>query len=186
MAQPEQLAVRGVYVHPTSGISLPDSVGGIQRSTVLRYDAEGLDVSAAYNCLNAQHPMAATVYVYPSPSLTTIGSPPEVVAGARARLTENEFENRKQEILRAHPGAKLIEQRDTTQSESGEHHPGKLAVFEYEDLFAGSKTSVRSHLYLFCYIGSKWTIKYRFTHPKAVDGDKEIQEFIQSLNKVTR
>ena len=181
LAQPERMAVRGAYIHPASRITLPESVGGFQRDVVLRYDAEGLDISAAYNCLNALHPMAATVYVYPAPSLVSIGSPPEVIAGARAQLTENEFENRKQEILHAHPGARLIEQRDTTRTEGGQSYPGKLAVFEYEDVFAGARISVRSQLYLFCYVGGKWTVKHRFTHPKAVDGDKEIQEFIQSL-----
>lgn len=182
LAQPERVAVRGAYVHPASNITLPESIGEFQRGEVVRYDAEGLDVSAAYNCLNALHPMAATVYVYPSPSLTSIGSPPEVVEGARAQLTENEFEGRKLEILRAHPGAKLIEERNTTRTESGQSFPGKLAIFEFEEAFAGSRTPVRSHLCLFCYVGGKWTVKYRFTHPKAVDGDKEIQEFIRRLS----
>ena len=31
----------------------------------------------------------------------------------------------------------------------------------------------------FCYVGGKWTVKYRFTHPKSEDADREIQEFIQ-------
>ena len=62
--------------------------------------------------------------------LVSIGSPPEVVAGARAHLTEGEFERRKQEIQHAHPGATLIEQRATVRTESGQSYPGKLAIFE--------------------------------------------------------
>ena len=111
--------------------------------------------------------------------LVSIGSPSEVVAGARAHLTEGEFERRKQEIQHAHPGATLIEQRATVRTESGRSYPGKLAIFEYEDVFAGSRISVRSHLCVFCYIGDKWAVAYRFTYPKTEDADREIQEFIK-------
>jgi len=179
LAQPERVAVRGAYVHPASKIAMPESVAGFQRETVTRHDADGLDVSAAYNLVTPTHRIAATVFVYPSPSLTSIGSPPEVVAGARAHLTEGEFERRKQEIQHAHPGAVLVEQRDISQTESGQSYRGKFAIFEFEEAFAGSRALVRSRLYLFCYVGGKWTVKYRFTHPKSEDADREIQEFIQ-------
>lgn len=179
LAQPERLATRGSYVHPASKIAMPESVGGFQRGTILRYDADGLDVSAGYNLVSTSYQIAATVYVYPAPSLVSIGSPPEVVAGARAHLTEGEFVRRKQEIQHAHPGATLIEQRDTVRAESGQSYPGKLAIFEYEDVFAGSRILIRSHLFVFCYVGGKWAVEYRFTYPKTEDADSEIQEFIQ-------
>jgi hypothetical protein len=179
LAQPEQVEVRGAYVHAASKITMPESVAGFQRDTVSRYDPDGLDVSGAYNLVTPSHRIAATVYVYPSPSLTSIGSPPEVVAGARAHLTEGEFERRKQEIQHAHPGTAVLEQRDFSRTESGQSYAGKLAVFEYEELFAGSRMPVLSRIYLFCYVGGKWTVKYRFTHPKNEDGDREIQEFIR-------
>ena len=179
LAQPERLTVRGAYVHSASKIVMPESVAGFQREAIFRYDADGLDVSAAYNFVTVSHRIAATVYVYPAPSLVSIGSPPDVVAGARAHLTEGEFERRKQEIQHAHPGAALIEQRDTFRTESGQSYPAKLAVFEYEDVFAGSRIPVRSHLYVFCYVGGKWAVEYRFTRPKGEDADREIQGFIQ-------
>src|SRR5207237_3621361 len=131
LAQRERLAARGRYVHPASKIVMPESVAGFQREAILRYDAEGLDVSAAYNFVTLSHRIAATVYVYPAPSLVSIGSPPDVVAGARAHLTESEFQRRKQEIQGAHPGATLIEQRDIVRSENGQSNPDKLAIFEY-------------------------------------------------------
>src|SRR5678815_628029 len=109
LAQPERVAVRGAYVHAASKITMQENVAGFQRDTVSRYDADGLDVSAAYNLVTPSHRIAATVYVYPSPASTSIGSPPEVVAGARAHLTEGEFERRKQEVQHAHPGATLVE-----------------------------------------------------------------------------
>src|SRR5258708_28298148 len=137
---------------------MPERVADFQRDLVLRYDADGLDVSAGYNLVSASQRIAATVYVYPAPSLVSIGSPPNVVAGARARLTEGELERRKLEIQQTHPGATLIRQRDTARTESGRSYPGKVAIFEYDDVFAGSRTRVLAHLYLFCYVCIKWAI----------------------------
>jgi hypothetical protein len=179
LSQPEQVAVRGVYVHSASKIKFPEDVAGFRRGAVTRYDADGLDVSGAYNLVTSSHRVAATVYVYPSPSLTSIGSPPEVVARARAHLADSEFERRKQEIQHAHPGAVMVEQRDISRAESGKQYAGKLAVFEFDDAFGDSKVPVRSRLYLFCYVGGYWTVKYRFTHPKSENADREIEEFIQ-------
>src|SRR5262245_50828993 len=169
LSQPERVAVRGAYVHSASKITMPESVAGFQRDSVSRYDADGLDVSGAYNLVTPSHRIAATVYVYPSPSLTSIGSPPDVVAGARAHLTEAEFQRRKQEIQQAHPGAVLVEQRGISRAEGVQTYAGRLAVFEYEEVYAGSRMPVRSRLCLFCYVGGKWTVKYRFTHPKSED-----------------
>ena len=158
---------------------MPESVAGFRRDIILHYDTDSLDVSAGYNFLGATQPISVTVYVYPAPSLVSIGSPPEVVAGARAHLTEREFERRKREIGYVHPGAVLIKQHDVVQTESGQSYPGKFAVFEYEDVFAGSRIPLRSYLYVFCFVGDKWAIEYRFTCPKDPDADDKIQEFIR-------
>jgi hypothetical protein len=177
---PETLAVRGTYVHPGSRIWMPERVADFWREAVIRYDANGLDVGAGYNLVTSSHHVAATVYVYPGPSLASIGAAAETVAGAQARLTEAEVERCKQEIQRVHPGARVIEQRDVTLVERGRSDAGKTAVFEYEDQFAGSTIPVRSSLYVFCCVDRKWTVKYRFTHPKVEDAEGEIQEFMEN------
>ena len=97
------------------------------------------------------------------------------------RTEERHLEHRKQEIQHRHSGALLIEQRDTIRTEGGKSYPGKVVIFEYEDLFAGSRIPLLSRLYLFSYIGDKWTVKYRFTYPKGSDAEKEVQQFIQEL-----
>jgi hypothetical protein len=102
-----------------------------------------------------------------------------VIADARAHLTEGEFERRKQEIQRAHPGAILIEQHDTVRVENGRSYPGLHAIFEYEDVFSALKQPLRSYLYVFCYVGGKWAIEYRFTCPRNEDDESAIQAFIQ-------
>src|SRR2546421_3121334 len=88
LAQPEKSEPRGPYVHSASGIVMPETVGNFKRGTILRFDAEGLDVGVSYNLNTASRHIAATVYVYPAPHVASIGSTAEVIAGARARLAE--------------------------------------------------------------------------------------------------
>ena len=108
LAQPQTILTEGSYTH-RSGMTFPLAVEGFRRSIVQRYDQEGLDVSAGYDLYDPSHKIAATVYVYPAPSLVSIGSPPEVVETAHARLAKNEFEARKREILQSHPWSRLID-----------------------------------------------------------------------------
>jgi hypothetical protein len=181
-ARPEQEALHGAYIHAGSKILMPETIAGFKRGVIMHYDAHGQDVSAGYNLMTDSSLVAATVYVYPAPSLMSIGSSPDVIAGARSRLAEREFERRKQEIRQVHPGATFIEQHDTVCTEGGQSYAGKVATYEYEELFAGSRRLLRSQLCLFCYVGGKWAVEYRFTRPKAEDADKEIQEFMEKWN----
>lgn len=167
--------------HRESGISFPQRVGDLQRTRVVRYDKDGRDVSANYDSTDRLLRLFATVYVYPAPPLTVIGSPPEVVAQARSGLAEREFARNKLEILRNQSGAKLIEEREATHSEGGKTHHGAVAIYEYNYSFGGPEVPVRSYLYLFCNVDGKWSIKYRFTHPRDVDGTATIEEFLQSF-----
>ncbi len=182
---PETVAVQGPYVHRGSGVTFPERVAHMERVRVLRYDPDGLDVSGGYNCQNRLHPLIATAYIHPSPPLQSFGSPPDVVAGTRARLAQREFEMHRDNIIAMYRGARLIEERDTVQVDGGQSHPGKVAIIEFEDVedvfgFGGSKSLVRSHLYLFCYAVENWTVKYRFTHPKTTDASEDISAFMKA------
>ncbi len=52
-------------------------------------------------------------------------------------------------------------------------HAGKRVVFEFEDVFAGRRQSLRSELYLFPFVGAKWV--------KALDVSKQTEELIRSV-----
>src|SRR5260370_37322414 len=80
---------------------------------------------AGYNLLAPGRAVAATVYVYPAPSLISIGSPSDVVASARATLCKTEFERRKGELIGAHPGARQIGEKDAPLPQGGPPLPGK-------------------------------------------------------------
>jgi hypothetical protein len=124
----------------------------------------------------------ATVYVYPAPSLESFGSPPDVIAEARQRLTESEFTRQKQALVRAYSGVRMIDERDIVRAEAGKRYPGKFALFEYKEGPSGARVQVRSSLYLFCFVGGKWAVEYRFTIPEGGNAHGEVQDFIQKWN----
>jgi len=181
LTQPEVIKAEGTYTHTSSGMTFPPRVGDFQRGTVLRYDTEGLDESVGYNLVVPFGAVASTVYVYPAPPLISIGSPPAVVATARAMLSQGEFEKRKKEILLSHPGARLIHEKSVSLPQGSVTYSGKMATLEFEDVLAGRRQALRSDLYLFCYVDGKWAIKYRFTYPRDLDVAKEIEAFMQNL-----
>jgi hypothetical protein len=182
LTNPEPIIAPGDYLHYASGMKFPATVGDFQRVQILRYDRDSLDVSAGYDRQVNPGLIEATVYVYPAPHLVSIASPPNVIAGTRMDLTQVEFERRKSEVLHAHPDAKLIEEEDLTLSKNSQSNYGKLAVFDYEDRFAGMSTRLHSYLYVFCYVNNKWAIEYRFTFTADVNGTPKIQEFLQNLD----
>jgi len=155
---PRKIICQGAYVHAGSQI----------------------DISAGYDLVNSSNHVAATVYVYPGPSMIAIGSPLEVVTGTKAELTEQEFAKRKQEIAQAHPGARLMDQGDIQRTEKGQMYTGRFAEFQFDTEFAFSQTTVRSRLYVFCFVGGKWAVEYRFTYPKSENADEAIQKFIDN------
>lgn len=78
------LQVSGVFTH-VSGMQLPESIAGFKRGAVTTYERDNLDVSAGYR-KGLLTPLEATIYIYPAPSLTSIGSRQEVIDDARATL----------------------------------------------------------------------------------------------------
>jgi hypothetical protein len=181
-SQPNNNEVAGSYTHQPSGMMFPQTLADFQRADIKFYDKEGLDMSVGYNIYLPPRMVVATFYVFPAPRLVSIGSPPNVVDTAKEIAVKSQFESTKQAILEAHPGAKLIDEKDTSILQAGGYQSGKMATFEYEDLFAQKRQLVQSMLYLFCYAGSNWSIEYRFSYPKSFDASKDIEDFMRSLS----
>jgi uncharacterized protein YigA (DUF484 family) len=80
------------------------------------------------------------------------------------------------------PGVILIQERKVSLQQGTATYLGRMATFEYEEVFTGQRQLLRSHLYLFCFVGDKWVIKYRFTHPRFFDATKELDEFMKNLS----
>jgi hypothetical protein len=73
-----------------------------------------------------------------------------------------------------------MDQGDIQRTEKGQMYTGRFAEFQYDTAFATSKTTVRSRLYVFCFVGGKWAVEYRFTHPKAENADEAIKKFMDN------
>ena len=47
--------------------------------------------------------------------------------------------------------------------------------------FGKDHAPLRSETYLFCYVGGRWRVKYRFTYPAALDAQHGIEDFMRDL-----
>ena len=181
LARPETISIAGTYVHQPSGFTLPVAAGEFVRASIYKYDAEGKNIGVAYNLTNASKPIAATVYIYPSPSITSIGSPASVIETAQTHLCNQEFGAQQQEIIAAHPNAKKVNSGVATSGSSVSGIHNLSAHFEYEEIFASIRQPLFSELELSCYINDKWNVKYRVTYPKSLAVEHEIQQLKQAI-----
>ena len=172
---------RGLIEHSASGMHFPATGGGFTRVGTRQYDAAGLDVSAGYNSVSPSAPIAVTVYVYPSPPVYSIGSPPAVVADAKRTLARREYQRAMHEILQLRPGARILSEEDVPAPAPAAHPSGFLAHFNYSENFAGQIRPVESLLYVYCHVGDAWTIKYRVTYPAGIDARAAIDRLLQDL-----
>jgi hypothetical protein len=167
-------------IQTASGMTFPLTVGDFRRAEVTRYDAAGTDIGVGYNLGSPTPTVAATVYVYPAP-LSSLGSPPQIVADGRNHLCDGEFARRKAELTRAHPGARLIREGPALPPGVGSRLAGTMAVYEIDEMFDGRRQTLSSQLYVYCHVGRNWAIEYRFTSPKAADTDSAISAFMAAL-----
>lgn len=165
-SSPMPITVDGAYTHPGTHMVFPESVGQFCRVQVTQFAPAEKDVGIGYNLVDPENPVVATVYVYPSPRLISIGSPANVVEGARSQLFENHLEALKREIVGAHPDATLISEEDITVTSHDREHKGRKVSFNFQYAFGISgPEDATSQLYLFQ--EDDWLIKYRITFPRS-------------------
>ena len=169
---PEVLSVSGQYVHESSGVMFPVTVGDFARSGISKFDQDAQDVGISYQTADSAKYIKATVYVYPSPPLKSIGSPKSVIEEARAYLCDQEFEQTVQFILNAQSDSSLIEKSGEVSSQA----PHFLRV-QYTGDFASVSLPLNSELEMSCYLNDKWNLKFRFTYPADLEIAPKLQEF---------
>jgi len=167
--QPKKLNPSGAYVHRATGFTFPVALGKFTRTAITEYNQEKTDVSAGYGKVAGQESVAITVYVYPAPPLTSIGSPQTVIDDARQHLCTQVWEGLKVEIAQAHPDAELLSLEQIDSPFSSFRKPGHRAVFRFTGNLGGKEQPVRSEADLFCYAGGQWLVAYRTTAPDAFD-----------------
>ena len=116
------------------------------------------------------------LYVYPAPGVVSIGSPPEVVAGAHQTLFDREFDTNVQGLLHHYPSSELLLQEDYRVVQNGEPVSGRHAELQYRTQFMGRYQVVRSHLFLFRH--HDYLYKFRITYPSEVAADAQVEQFV--------
>jgi len=175
-----------VTEHAASGMRFPASVGGFKRVGVHEYDETGNHVSVGYNLnlKNTQYCLiAATVYVSPSPKVRSFGSRQNVVDSAKATLFKNLYEENKRTIIRTRPNVKLLIEKASPPPNQSKQPEGMYAKFSYKEDFGEKNQPVESHLYLYCYVGGNWTVKYRITlrENTSVEARQELDRFLKNF-----
>jgi len=179
--QPDATRHMGTFTHPSSGMTFPTTVGEFERSSVDRHNIADPDLTVRYDLISMAVSVVVTVDVYPAPLLDTAGVPASMVATARENLSHQEFGAGMREIMGLHPGTVMIQEDEFSLPQKNNPSVGKMAVFEYEDVFFRQRQVLQSTLYLFCFAGGEWTIKYLFTYPRNADARHHIDHFMRNL-----
>ncbi len=161
-------------------MTFPKTVGTFGRTNINQYDKDGLDVSAGYNLWTLNGIVVTTVYCFPGPSLVSIGSPPDVVADAKAHLADAAFDSIKREISAHHLKVKFIDEQTVTHDSNGKTYAGKIAKFEYSEATSPDQT-LYSTVALFCFVNEKWALEYRFTSSNEPATMAATETFISTL-----
>jgi hypothetical protein len=127
--------------------------------------------------------IAATVYVFPSPRVTSIGSPQNVVAEARSLVCQQQFKAIEREVTTAHSDAALTADGPFTLAQGQNTHDGFKASYALTNarFFGRQNVASRSDAYVFCFAGGKWTVEYRFDYPRDFDAAPLIGDFMRDL-----
>lgn len=173
----------GSYTQQPTGMVFPVSVDDFQRVEIIRYSKDGTDESGGYNYTRPMNEIVATVYVFPSPRVTSFGSPANVVAEARDVECRKQFKGVEQEVMTAHPDATLVGDGPVTLTQPGGSYSGYKASYDLTNPRAFGRTNVaaRSEAYVFCFAGGKWTVEYRIDYPRESDAAALIAAFMRDL-----
>jgi len=173
----------GPYTQAATGMIYPDTVDQFQRVNIIRYNPDGSDESAGYNDTTPMREINMTVYVFPSPSILSIGSPQSVIEDTRRQLCRSQYEKVQQEVKGAHPDAVLVEKKDTSLTQAGMTYAGHFASFDLTNakFFGRRDVPSRSEAFLYCYVGGKWSVEYRIDYPRDFDAAASIASFMNDL-----
>jgi hypothetical protein len=165
--------------HHDSGIVFPEAIGEFRRGKVTTHNTKEQDMSAGYDMADPRNQISITVYIYPGPKLTSIGSPAHVVYIARRRLTDTHFKEIKAEIFKHHSQASLMSEHEAALQFRGQSLYGRIATFKSEELFAGRIQPIVTYAEVYAY--GKWIIKFRTTIPAA--SQEASAKFIQAFKE---
>jgi hypothetical protein len=144
----------GRIAHAAAETSFPVQLGSFRRTSVVRYDPRGADMSASYGLNQGGDRMVITVYLYPPTQ-----------AGRDQQACRSEFDGALQAIHSQQRGARIVE-RTAVPSVAGRPNGfARAATLGFTANFSGEVQDVHSGLYLYCFVGAdSWMVKYRVTY----------------------
>jgi hypothetical protein len=179
-----RLQVEGAYTQAASGMTFPTLVGDFQRVSVVRYAEDGSDESAGYNRTGENGLITATVYIYPSPSILSVGSPRAVIEDARNTMCARQVEAVRSELSSAHRRLQEIEAGAASLIQGEQTYAGQQISFRVTSPsgFGPEHPPLRTTASLFCYVGGRWTVKYRITYrADSSDAAEQTAMFMRDL-----
>jgi hypothetical protein len=193
LPQPGIVQAEGPYRHAGSGLVFPvtgtAAGAAFARTRITQFDDKGGDVGGNYDLYMPSGRMLVSTYVYPVPLGFRLSAP----AGADksiVQLTEVMLRNelclkelglREQEVFDTHPEARLLSEGEIRPPHGEAGVPGKVAVFETDDFINKRPGPVRSELYLFCYVGDLWIVKYRATPVRDAASEAILAAFMSQV-----
>lgn len=182
---PVQVPPDAAYTQAASGMTFPPSVGAFQRLSVTRFADDGTNEAAGYRLTTAAGHIEATVYVSPSGVIYSVGSPRDVIETARATVCRQDFQQLGQMFESFYSNATQMRGEETVLSRSGADRRGYKISFGVTSpsAFGDVHPPLRSETYFFCYVGGRWTVKYRFTYAETLVGEARgaIDQFMRDL-----
>ncbi len=178
----EVLHPKGVYQEPATGMSYPEAIGDFARVNVIKYAPDGTDESVGYSDETPSSEIVMTVYFFRSPPLHSFGSPQSVINSARAHLCDEQFRGVENEVMAAHPDARLLGEETISLDQLGTSFSGRKADYEMtiSDFFGRSQTT-HSEAHLLCYAGGEWSVEYRIDYPVGYDASAKISAFMRDF-----
>ncbi len=158
--------VEGPFVHPASGMVLPESVGEFRRFR----ETPGVEnaASAGYGYEGLEGRIAATFTVF---------LPPDNPDFCRDYIATE-----KEALLSSHPDVQSLQPRDAPAIDGFSTIAGVAGRYEYQPIPGGPL--FRSERYYYCNVAGKWVVQYDFAYPADFDAGPEIGSFFHDL-KVT-
>jgi hypothetical protein len=182
--QPGEVRIRGEYAQEASGMTFPTAVGDFQRVSIYRYAEDGSNESGGYNRGGANGLITATVYVYPSPPILSVGSPRDVIEDTRNILCEQELAAIRNDLARVHPSLQEVENGPASLTQGDQSHFGRHLSLRVTSPsgFGQEHPPLRTDTHLFCYVGGRWTVKFRITHREdSADAAEQVALFMRDL-----
>lgn len=169
------------HIQHATGFTFPAQVNDFQRTRVTRFRPDGTDEAASYVRYTRGQEVVVTVYVYPSPPLSSaVGS--SGFGDARSRACAAHFGEVRLELEGVHRNARIVQEFTPTTVQSGVTYQGHGAIYEIETPFMGRDAEVlHSQARLFCFVGGRWSVKYRISHPANYDATADIDAFMAAM-----